>query len=67
VQQSQRLLDDLVGEREQLVRHTQAERLRGLEIDDKLELGGPLDASNEKAPAFNRGLQPRAYIRPGDW
>ena len=44
-----------------------AERLRGLEIDDKLELGGPLDASNEKAPAFNRGLQPRAYIRPGDW
>jgi hypothetical protein len=64
VQQSQRLLDDLVGEREQLVRHTQAERLRGLEIDDKLELGGPLDASNEKAPAFNRGLQQRAYIRP---
>jgi hypothetical protein len=32
------LFDHLVGEREQLVRHGEAERLRGLEIDRHLEL-----------------------------
>src|SRR5262245_51125048 len=31
--------DHLVGERDQLVWHVEAERLRGLEIDEQLELG----------------------------
>jgi hypothetical protein len=34
----QSLLDHLVGERERLVRDRQAERLRGLEVDEKIEL-----------------------------
>src|SRR5262249_41520304 len=33
------LLDHLVGESEQLIRHAQAERLGGLEINHQLELG----------------------------
>src|SRR3984893_5062920 len=33
------LFDHLVGEREQLVRNLEPERLGGLEIDDQLELG----------------------------
>jgi hypothetical protein len=32
------LLNDLVGEREQLVRHIKGNRLRSLEVDHKLEL-----------------------------
>jgi hypothetical protein len=38
-----RLLDDLVGEREQLVRDRQSRCLRGLEIDNEIELGRLLD------------------------
>ena len=30
--------DHLIGERQQFIRHLEAERLRGLEVDDKLEL-----------------------------
>src|SRR6266481_6342789 len=36
-------LDHLVGDREQLVSHVQAERLRGLEIDHEFEAGRLLD------------------------
>lgn len=32
------LFDYLVGDGEELIRHLQAERLRGLDVDDKLEL-----------------------------
>jgi hypothetical protein len=35
--------DHLVGAREQHGRDREAERFRGLEIDDQLELGGPED------------------------
>jgi hypothetical protein len=38
-QQIRFLFDHLVGEREHLVWNLEAERLRGLEIDDELELG----------------------------
>jgi hypothetical protein len=37
------LLEHLVSRHQQLVRHRQAERLRGLEIDDQLEFRGLLD------------------------
>jgi hypothetical protein len=37
------LFDDLVGDREQSVRHVEAERFRGLEVDDKLVLDRLLD------------------------
>src|SRR2546427_2333718 len=36
-------LDHLVGKRKQLVRHREAERLGGFEIDDQLELGRLFD------------------------
>jgi hypothetical protein len=36
-------LDHLIGAREQRRWHLEAERLRGLEIDDQLELGRLLD------------------------
>ena len=36
------LLDHLVGKRQQPIRHIQAERLRGLEIDDQLQFRGLL-------------------------
>src|SRR5713101_2063472 len=35
----ERLFDHHVGEREQLRRHVEAQRLRGFEIDDQFELG----------------------------
>src|SRR5215469_16640744 len=37
------LLDHFVGGGEQLIRDGEAERLRGLEIEHKLEFGRPLD------------------------
>jgi hypothetical protein len=37
------LFDDLVGAGEQRLRHGEAERLRGLHIDDQLELGRLLE------------------------
>src|SRR6185369_13151596 len=40
VQQVWSLLDHLVGEREQPVRHLEAERLGSLEVEHELELGG---------------------------
>ena len=36
--QSIGLFDHLIGERQQFIRHLEAERLRGLEVDDKLGL-----------------------------
>ena len=36
-------LDDLVGAGEKRWRHRQAERLRGLQVDDQREFGGLLD------------------------
>jgi len=41
-QQTASLFDHLVGGREHSGRHGEAERLRGLEVDDQLELGGLL-------------------------
>jgi hypothetical protein len=38
-----RSLDHLVGATEQRQRHGEAERFRGLEIDDQLDFRGPLD------------------------
>jgi hypothetical protein len=35
--------DYVIGAREQVRRHGEAERLRGLEVDDELELGGLQD------------------------
>jgi hypothetical protein len=35
--------DHLIGERQQFIRHLEAEHLRGLEVDDKLELDWSLD------------------------
>jgi hypothetical protein len=43
VQQRQPLFDHLVGAREQHRWHVDADRLGGLEVDDGLELGRPLD------------------------
>ena len=40
---SKQLFDHLVGARKQRRRHVEAERLRGLEVDRKLELGWLLD------------------------
>ena len=37
------LFDHLVGAREDRLRHGEAERLRGLEVDDQLEFGRLLD------------------------
>jgi hypothetical protein len=37
------LLDHLIGEREQRRRNVEAERLGGLEVNNKLEFGGLLD------------------------
>jgi hypothetical protein len=42
LQQTPLLFDDLIGGGEQIGRHGEAERLRGLEVDDQLELGGLL-------------------------
>jgi len=42
-QQKASLFDHLVGERKQLVRNLEAERLRGLEVDDQLEFHRLLD------------------------
>ena len=36
-------LDHLVGEREQLVRHVEAERLGGTEVEHEFEFGGSYD------------------------
>jgi hypothetical protein len=40
LQQTAPLFDHLVGGNEQGLRHGEAERLGGLQINDKLELGG---------------------------
>ena len=43
LQQAAPLFDHLVGEREQLGRHNEAERLSGFEVDYQKEFGGLLD------------------------
>ena len=51
-------LDHLVGEREQLWRNFQAERLRGFEIDNQLELGRLLDGQVvSPSPCAKRSLR----------
>jgi hypothetical protein len=42
LQQTVSYFDHLVGARQQLIRHIQAERLRGLKVDDQLDLGALL-------------------------
>jgi hypothetical protein len=54
-QQNPCLFDHLVGEREQLVRHVQAERLGSLEIDDHSNFQVSLPA-----PAFDRKYKEKA-------
>lgn len=53
-------LNDRVGEREQLVRHGEAERFRGLEIDDQLELCRLHDGQIGRLLAFkdSAGIEP---------
>src|SRR5690349_3929004 len=46
------LFDDLVGAGEDRWRHGEAKRLRGLEIDDQLELGRLLDWQIGRSGAF---------------
>src|SRR5215471_18708466 len=60
-----RSFDHLVGEREQLVGDTEAERLRGFEVNDQLELGWLDDRqvcwlfAFEAAPGIAADLAPR--------
>ena len=58
------LFDHLVGECEQLIRHIQAERVRGLKIDDQLEIGRQLDRQlGRLRPLENEaGVYPRTAI-----
>jgi hypothetical protein len=51
------LLDDLVGGREQIGRHGDAQRLRSLEIDDQLYFGGLLDRQIGRLVARQGGPQ----------
>jgi hypothetical protein len=52
IQKSARLFNYLVGEGEQFVRNSQAERLGGLEVDDELESGGLHDRKVERLLAL---------------
>src|SRR5262249_58919402 len=58
-------LDDLVGEHEHLIGDTEAERLRGFEVNDQLELGWLDDRqvcwlfAFEDAPGIAADLAPR--------
>jgi hypothetical protein len=48
----ERLFDHLVGAAEECQRHTDAKRLRGLEVDAQLDLGGLLDRQVGRLFAF---------------
>ena len=62
--QSIRLFDHLISERQQFIRHIEAERLRGLEVDDQLELGQRLQSLLAGLVFSGRLGNPRA--RRGD-
>src|SRR5229473_7584350 len=47
-----RLLDDLVGAREQRRRNVETERFRGVEIDHQIKLGGKLNWQTGRFSAF---------------
>jgi len=48
--------DHFVGDREQLVRYSQAERLRSLEVDHELELGRGLDGKVARLRALQDAI-----------
>src|SRR5947209_3972300 len=62
------LFDHLVGERQQLIRHIQAERLRGLKVDDQLDLCALLhwQVRGLRALEDAAGIDPGLAIGIGD-
>src|SRR5262249_38611592 len=59
------LFDHLVGARDQLIRHSQAQRLRSLEINDGVELGRCLHRQIGRLHAPKDAIHPASYVRFG--